>query len=208
MSRKNKICGVYKVTNPIGEIYIGQSTSIVHRWQSHKRSKYFFERLFKESLHKYGADKHTFEIIEECDKSQLKTRERFYQEQYFLGGYTMLNLVLSKRDGYPTRTHPSTKILLAERTIKAHTGLKRSTESKERMRLSASYKSKPVHQFDLEMNFIAEYRSACEAARQCNLQRPHISDCCTGKSKTHGGFKWEYAKVLCSQEPLLSSVQS
>lgn len=187
-----KICGVYKVTNPIGEVYIGQSTDIKERWTAHRRSKLNYERRFKESLHKYGHDSHKFEIIEECEKSALRIRERFYQEEYFLNGTVLLNLVLAKIGGFPTRCHTSTKSLLAERTIRVHTGLKRSEESKVNMRKAAAYKSKPVIQYDLNMNMVNEFDSAHEAARQLNLQRPHISGCCNGTSKTHGGFKWGY----------------
>ena len=31
-----KICGIYKITNQIGEIYIGQNTNILKRFYIHK----------------------------------------------------------------------------------------------------------------------------------------------------------------------------
>lgn len=187
-----KICGVYTVTNPIGEVYIGQSSNINDRWQSHRSSSNHFERKFKDSILKYGHENHLFKVIEECDKSELRIKERFWQEQYFLDGVPLLNLVLAKIGPFPTRCHPSSKELMANRTIRVHTGLKRSYESKENMRVACMDRSKPVCQYDLDMNFMAEYRSAHEAARQTKLQRPHISECCRGTSKTHGGFKWKY----------------
>lgn len=36
------------------------------------------------------------------------------------------------------------------------------------------------------------YPSMMEAERQTGLCNSHISECCTGKQKTHGGFHWKY----------------
>lgn len=36
------------------------------------------------------------------------------------------------------------------------------------------------------------YDSIAEAARANNLSRAHITDCCLGKRKTHGGYAWRY----------------
>ena len=47
-------------------------------------------------------------------------------------------------------------------------------------------------QYDLENNFINEYESACEAYRQTKICRSCINDCCNGKLKTAGGYKWKY----------------
>ena len=55
--------------------------------------------------------------------------------------------------------------------------------------------SKPVKQYDLHGNLLAEYPSAQEAHRQTGLFRSNISNCCRGvKSvKTVGGYIWRYA---------------
>lgn len=51
---------------------------------------------------------------------------------------------------------------------------------------------KTVLQYDLNDNFIAEYISASEAARQLNLHAQNISGVCRGLKHTCGGFKWKY----------------
>ena len=52
--------------------------------------------------------------------------------------------------------------------------------------------SKCVLQFDKDMNLIAEYISANEAARQLGLHSSCITMCCNGKIKSSGGYVWKF----------------
>lgn len=52
------------------------------------------------------------------------------------------------------------------------------------------YTSKPVHQFDLNNNYIKTYPSVSEAMRQTNIKT--IFFCVLGKTKKSGGFIWKY----------------
>ena len=49
----------------------------------------------------------------------------------------------------------------------------------------------PVVQYDLEGNFIKEYPSAAEAARENGYRADVICWCCRGKLKTAYGFVWK-----------------
>lgn len=53
--------------------------------------------------------------------------------------------------------------------------------------------SKPVAQYTLDGILVAVYPSAREAAKQTGLLQGHITECCQGKLKKHGGFIWRYA---------------
>lgn len=53
-----------------------------------------------------------------------------------------------------------------------------------------SYEPIAVVQLDLNNNFIAEFKSMSEAARQTNSQVSKISLVCNGKRHTHNGYKW------------------
>lgn len=54
--------------------------------------------------------------------------------------------------------------------------------------------SKPVLQIDKNTNeVIAEFPSTMEVKRQLGFAFTNISECCLGKRKTCGGFKWKYA---------------
>lgn len=52
---------------------------------------------------------------------------------------------------------------------------------------------KKVYQYDLDWNFIAEWKSASEASRNGYI-RSSINSCCLGKSKQHNGYIWSYEK--------------
>ena len=52
-------------------------------------------------------------------------------------------------------------------------------------------KSKPVLQYDLEGNFIKEWKSTMECCRN-GYNQGHVGACCRGERKTHKGFIWEY----------------
>ncbi len=74
--------GIYKITNPKGKIYIGESKNIKKRFQLYKG--YFCQKQSKlyNSLRKYGYINHKFEIIEYCDINNLPERERYWQDFY------------------------------------------------------------------------------------------------------------------------------
>lgn len=73
------ICGIYKITNPIGQIYIGQSGDLYRRW---RRSQYKTQRLIVNSFDLYGHKNHIFEIIEVCKKEMLNEREDYWIKFY------------------------------------------------------------------------------------------------------------------------------
>jgi hypothetical protein len=50
-------------------------------------------------------------------------------------------------------------------------------------------KSKPVKQYDLEMNYIKTWKSVKDAENQFGKG---ISNCARGKSKTSNGYIWKY----------------
>lgn len=76
--------GIYKITNPNGKIYIGQSIDIESRWNHHTNERVMntLDWPLYRSLRKYGVDKHNFMVVEECDVEELNERERYYQEKY------------------------------------------------------------------------------------------------------------------------------
>ena len=78
---ENNIRGIYSITNPIGEKYIGSSTCIKKRWYHHKFGNGTSPKL-NESKQKYGIGNHIFEIITECHPIVLIAYEAFYQREF------------------------------------------------------------------------------------------------------------------------------
>lgn len=58
--------------------------------------------------------------------------------------------------------------------------------------------SKPVNQYDLEGNFIAQFPSAIEVERQTKIRNSQICGVCNHRPSYHtaGGFLWEWADEL------------
>lgn len=52
--------------------------------------------------------------------------------------------------------------------------------------------SKPVLQYDLNMNFIRAWESTRDVERELGIDNSHISRCCRGKLNQTGGFIWRY----------------
>lgn len=77
---KDKISGVYKITNNVtGEFYIGSSRNVKKRWDAHKWPSKWEENpnnKMYQDMQKYGLDSFGFEILEEVEAQYLKQEEQ------------------------------------------------------------------------------------------------------------------------------------
>lgn len=73
-----KIIGIYKITSPIGRVYIGQSVDIERRWKRYRRYDSEKQTRLHRSLLKHGVESHIFEILETCEKEELNDKEIYY----------------------------------------------------------------------------------------------------------------------------------
>lgn len=86
------ICGIYKIENLITHhVYIGQSVDIITRWRRHKDDCKKGEKDYPlyQAIRKYGIENFSFEVIEECLRSQLDEREQYWIKYYdsYYNGY-------------------------------------------------------------------------------------------------------------------------
>jgi group I intron endonuclease len=84
--------GIYKIENPKGSIYIGQSKNIDERLSRYKKLQCCkFQLLLYRSFLKYGIENHTFEVLEkgEFTKEDLNKLEKEYIVKY--NSYRKLN---------------------------------------------------------------------------------------------------------------------
>lgn len=69
--------GIYSITNTVnGKKYIGQSRNIAQRWQ-HERRLHSINPHLKSAFIKYGLAQFTFEVLCECEVSELSELEVF-----------------------------------------------------------------------------------------------------------------------------------
>ena len=66
-----------------------------------------------------------------------------------------------------------------------------NTKHAYKLKLLKPTKISPVYQYDLQGNFIKEYKSIKDAREQ-NPHSSKITECCQGNRKTAGGFIWRY----------------
>ena len=88
--------GIYKITNPNGKIYIGQSVDIKRRFKDYKKSLKKQQIKLYNSINKYGYENHIFEVVEECEIGQLNERERYWQDFHNVLSDNGLNCRLTK----------------------------------------------------------------------------------------------------------------
>lgn len=221
----SKQIGIYKIISPIGRIYIGQSINIQKRWKDYiKYNKFSGQKRLRNSVKKYGWNKHIFSVVEECDVHELNNKERYWQDYYSVLGYKGLNCKLTKSDDKSGELNSSTKNKISSSLIgkqhseqrrenqrKAQIGKIRTLEHKKALseavkqrftnleeRLKQGKKlQKVVIQYDMNNNFIKEWPSTREVERILNIDRATISSCCNQKRgyKSAGGFKWRYKAI-------------
>ena len=79
--------GIYKITNMNnGMCYVGQAANIAERWRQHIKRGVGAEVPTRNKLYpamlEDGVENFTFEIVEECDRSQLDAREDYWQDYF------------------------------------------------------------------------------------------------------------------------------
>lgn len=161
------ITGIYKITNPDGCIYIGQSKDIERRKKEYIKIKKSSQQIrIKNSILKYGFDNHLFEIIEECSIEMLNEREIYWIHELNSFSYNNpkgMNLTMGGIGILTTKPKPK--------------GID-------------SPRCKKVYQYNLEGGFIKEWFSIKEASINLKCSQGHISSCCLGKKLTIANSRW------------------
>ncbi|HMS90704.1 MAG TPA: NUMOD3 domain-containing DNA-binding protein [Candidatus Absconditabacterales bacterium] len=112
--------GIYKITNPKGRIYVGQSIDIEKRFNQYKQLTHCkSQKKLYNSLKKYGISEHVFEVLEECSLKELNRRERYWQE-YFNVLHEGLNLLLTSTEQVRTVFSEETRRKISE-SLKGNT---------------------------------------------------------------------------------------
>jgi group I intron endonuclease len=207
----NATVGIYKITNPKGKIYIGQSTNIENRKIYYMYLKSKSQPKIYESIKKYGWGQHRFDIIEECSIDMLDLKEEEYKTKYveeFGWGTTLFCRLKDGKGGFDS---PETK----QKKSLAHMGKPKSESHKQNMRkpkpegfgnkisqrdftwngiLQESIinaKSTPILQYDLNGNFIKEWSTISEPLK---LGFGDVDAALRGRQRTAGGYIWKFKK--------------
>jgi group I intron endonuclease len=187
-----KECGVYKITNPNGRVYVGSSKNLLKRYMYYKRLNAPNQPILHRSFMKYGFDNHIFDILCLCSENERYSKEREYGVLYNAlcedGG---LNIILPKSTDKPCIyseyiLNKFRKIGL-NRTYSKETIEKFSKSKIEHFKNNEHHGNKPV----IDILTGVFYKSATEAAYYNNMKRTTLLENLNGKRQKK--IKLKYA---------------
>ena len=157
--------GVYKITSPSNNIYIGQSIDIVRRFNVYKKLICKTQIKLYRSFLKYGVENHKFEVIEECSINFLNERERYWQEYYDVIGKKGLNCQLTNSKDKKMIVSNETK----DKLRKASLGQNNCNFGKQRpeeTRIKISLSNKGIKRSEETRLKISIYRTGKKASEE------------------------------------------
>lgn len=163
--------GIYEIINIITERrYVGSAVNIEKRWMKHKNlldCNNHHSLKLQNAWNKYGKDNFKFEILYECDKSELLFCEQNWLD--FYGIENLYNICPIAGSSLGRKHSDETKRKISEIQI----GKKTSSFTKRKIQLARN--GYPVIQIDMEGNVLGRYESVNEAARQTGINSSAIS---------------------------------
>ena len=80
---KRVITGIYAITNPLGQSYIGQSVNIHRRWTNYRsKSGLAKQPKLRRSAEAFGLNNHSFTILTQCEADFLYELESHYKWEF------------------------------------------------------------------------------------------------------------------------------
>lgn len=198
--------GIYKITNPKGKIYIGQSINIDRRFKEYNKIQCSQSTKLYNSFKKYGPENHKFEIIEECLVEQLNEKEEFYIK-FFNSHIKGLNIKLASKPSWTGKKRPEHSTFLKENGC----GLSYKRTQKHKDNLSIMMKEvwnnkkeeigkkitqgktgKGLKPIICDTLFGIEFKSLSEASELLNLNKGNICEVLKGNLIHIKGFTFRY----------------
>ena len=180
-----KISGIYKIENPKGRIYIGQSIDIYKRWTDHK---YIYDTkpltILQNSIKKYGYKNHKFMIIEKCKINLLNKREIFWIKHY-----------KSNKIQFPFGL--GMNLTIGGENPPIIIGKKFTEKSKENIGIKnkhnfAQKRIAGIKQFDLNGNLVKEWLDTSDFNKNQEFLYFQVRKVCEGKKLKYKSFIWRF----------------
>lgn len=173
--------GIYCIVNVVTQKkYVGSSTNLQARLMQHRsrlRNNKHENIKLQRAWNKYGEDNFQYFILEYCPEELLISKEQFYIDS-IKPGFNIITEVDRIKMPDESRKKMSTSRIkgIQEGTIKL-------------------YQEKPVYQYSLDGEFIAEYSNIKQAAIACKVNRSSINRFLSGIYRKGGNYLWSLTKV-------------
>jgi len=129
ISMEQVITGIYAITNPKGQTYIGQSINIERRWGQYRAPSHDpAQTKIHASLQEFGWDKHDKTIIHECRRAELDEQEYLHKLAFVNERGWDKALFCHLRDTSGTRKRPVIQYDLEAKPIAEFETIKEAVE--------------------------------------------------------------------------------
>lgn len=197
-----------------GRSYIGQTVFPMevrvrqHIYNAHTKTSASYNQHIKRAIRKYGTDAFAVEELERCDNSLLDEREKYWIAHFdsVKNGFNMTyggegkvahdeKIILKAWNDGLTMTEISKKYKICWKSVSNHLKAQGVTDEEIRSRRYTSAmnkRKKPVYQYDLNGNFIAEYPSIPDFEKMYGCRTLYnVVD----QGKIGVGYLWSYTKA-------------
>ena len=183
---------VYRVTNKVdGRFYVGQTTrGLTFRKWFHINDRRHYNSPFHKAIERYGEGAFEWEVLYEIDRPTrlelVAELDRLEKIEIDMGNPLCYNQSSGGWSGFTITDDVRDRI---------SDGVKASMTKERRQKIGQTTRenlSRPVARYTVEGVLLTSYESATEAAAKTRLSRTAIRECCLGKTKTAGGWKWAY----------------
>lgn len=176
-----KTSGIYLITNPLGQIYIGLSEDIEKRWEM-----YYYacnikpQKLLHRSIKKFGRDNHKLEVLEICipDRNILAEREIFWiknKNSYYYNNKEF-GLNLTEGGNAPNKQNKPHSKEHNEKIGLGNKGKKHSLETRDKIKKSLLGKKQSKETIEKRILSITG-----KVSKLKNRKRPNISQKLKGR---------------------------
>jgi group I intron endonuclease len=212
---------IYKITNPVGQVYIGKTSNWEHRYSQHKKLAHKKNNtLITNSLIEFGPNNHQFEIVEKFDSDSefADGKEIFWIRTYMsqvikwpqakglnvhMGGSNgnIGGRASEKQKEIARITHRGNKYGLGRKEpedkkklrIDKLKGQKRSFDSVVKLRASnLRTKGKAILQYDQYGNYLKEFAAISIAEKETGISEQLIIAVLKGRQEKTKGFIFKY----------------
>jgi group I intron endonuclease len=210
---------IYKITSPSGRVYVGKTKRLKiriweYRWRSKKRKS-----IIHDSIKGYGWEAHKLEVIEEIADELLNEREVFWIKElntFYLDNEKGMNMTRGGDGNVPSWKHNTERRKKQAQRFSGEGnpfyGKTHSEETKKRLAkvMSKRNKSKGIKipewaaekgreavrkaviMYNSDGEFLKEYISATQAAKDLGFSRSCINDVVRGKHTNTNGYVFRY----------------